>query len=59
MPDDINQACVDLVAWRFTERSRIQQVSKNLGGEVVTYSTEACPKSVKVVLQNWRKVVGR
>jgi hypothetical protein len=56
-PADLEQACVELVAWRFTESGRVQQVSKSIQGEVVAYSMAAAPANVITILNNWRKVV--
>jgi uncharacterized phiE125 gp8 family phage protein len=57
IPADVEQACIELVAWRFTERSRIQQVSKSMGGEVVAFSMAEAPKSTLVILSQYKRVV--
>ena len=36
---------------------RIQQVSKGIKGETVSFSMAEAPASVKIVLKNWRRVV--
>ena len=58
-PYDLEQACIELVAWRFRERERLGLASKSLqtGGEVESYQTADVPASVKTILNNWRKVV--
>lgn len=60
VPPDLEQSCIELVAWRFRERERIGLASKSLqtGGEVESYQTTDVPASVKTNLNNWKKVVG-
>lgn len=55
IPEDIAQACNELVAWRYKERNRIGQVSTSVGGESVTFSTFAAPQSVNLVLAAHRR----
>lgn len=55
IPEDIDQATVELVAWRYRERKRIGQVSANVGGESVTFSTFAAPQSVNMVIDVYRR----
>lgn len=59
-PSDLEQACIELVAWRFRERERLGLASKSLqtGGEVESYQTTDVPASVRTNLNNWKKVVG-
>jgi hypothetical protein len=56
-PLDIVQAANQLVAWRYKEIQRIGQDSKTLNNETTTYSTEAMPKDVKIILERYRKKV--
>jgi len=54
-PPDIAQACIDLVALRYRERSRIGEVSKSLGGvETVSYSQKDFSDPIKTLLQQYR-----
>lgn len=55
VPTDIDQAVIDLVAWRYRERNRIGQVSSSVGGELVTFSQFAAPMSVKNVIDVHRR----
>lgn len=59
VPDDIVQACVELVAWRYKEKERVGQstVSFASSGQNVTYQTSDVPADVKTTLNNYRKVV--
>lgn len=51
MPMDINQACMELVAWRYKEKDRIAQTNKSVGGENVTFITakEGYPHIMKII----------
>jgi len=57
VPPDIAQACIDLCALRWKERDRIGHVSKSIGGETVTYMVKDMPDNVRVVLNQYKKVV--
>jgi hypothetical protein len=54
-PLDIAQACIELVALRYRERTRIGEVSRALGGgETVTYSQQDMTDDVKLLLAQYR-----
>ncbi len=56
-PPEMAQACVELVALRYRERTRIGEVSKSLGGaETVTYSQKDLSDGIKTLLQQYRLV---
>jgi hypothetical protein len=56
-PPDIAQACVELVALRYRERTRIGEISKSLGGvETVSYSQKDLSDPIKTLLQQYRLV---
>ena len=57
IPYGLSQACIELVAMRYKERDRIGQVSKNLAGEVVTFSQKDMPADVLTYLTQIRNVV--
>lgn len=58
IPPDIAQACIELVALRYRERTRIGEVSKSLGGaETVTYAQKDMSDAIKTLLQQYRAVV--
>lgn len=57
VPSDLEQACKELVASKYRRKDRIDQVSKNLGGEVVTFSIKDMPAEVKMILDIYNRVV--
>jgi Phage gp6-like head-tail connector protein len=57
VPADLEHTACRMVAWGYTESSRIQQNSKSMGGEVVSFSTAMAPAWALENLKNWRKVV--
>jgi hypothetical protein len=51
------QACIELVALRYRERTRIGEVSKSMGGaETVSYSQKDMTDSIKTLIQQYRLV---
>jgi hypothetical protein len=57
VPPDIAQACIELVALRYRERTRIGEMSKHLGdGSTVSFSQRDMPPDVRTVLQQYRLV---
>lgn len=58
VPPDIAQACIELVALRYRERTRVGEISKSLGGaETVTYAQKDMSDAIKTLLQQYRAVV--
>ena len=57
VPPEIEQACIELIALRYRERSRIGEVSKSIGGEVVSFSQKDFPEGVKTILNNYKRVI--
>jgi hypothetical protein len=58
IPPDISQACIELVALRYRERSRIGEVSKALGGaETITYAQKDLSDAIRTLLQQYRMVI--
>jgi hypothetical protein len=56
-PPDIAQACIELVALRYRERTRIGEISRSLGGaEAVAYSQKDLSDAIKTLLQRYRLV---
>jgi hypothetical protein len=56
-PPEIAQACLELVALRYRERTRTGEVSKALGGgETVSYSQKDMSASISTLLQQYRVV---
>jgi hypothetical protein len=57
VPTDIAQACIELVAQRYRERTRIGEVSKALmSGETVTFSQKDMSDGVKTLLAQYQAV---
>ena len=57
IPADLDQACVELVAWRYKEIPNLKTSSKIIGGENINFQTTAMPSQVEQLLRQWRKVV--
>ena len=57
VPQELAQACIDLIALRYRERDRIGLVSKGLAGETTTFSIKDMPSSVMTILNNYKRVV--
>jgi uncharacterized phiE125 gp8 family phage protein len=57
VPNEVEQACIELVSLRYKERDRIGQVSKSIGGETVTFTQKDFTDSVETALTNYKKVV--
>ena len=56
-PPDVAQACIELVALRYRERTRIGEVSRSLGGaETVAYAQKDMSDAIKTLLQQYRLV---
>jgi hypothetical protein len=56
-PPEIAQACVELVALRYRERTRVGEISKSMGGaETVSYSQKDLSEPIKTLLQQYRLV---
>jgi hypothetical protein len=57
VPADIAQACIELVAQRYRERTRIGEVSKALmSGETVAFSQKDMSDGIKTLLSEYRAV---
>ena len=57
IPYDIEQACIELVALRYSERTRIGLASKGLAGETTAFQQKALTDSILQSLQQYRRVV--
>lgn len=57
IPQDVEQAALETIAYRTKSRDWIGMVSKSLGGqESVTFSQKDLPDVVKTMLQNYKRV---
>lgn len=57
IPSVLEQACIETVAERYRYRDRIGQASKNISGEVVSFSLKDMQDYVKSALQPYRRLV--
>jgi uncharacterized phiE125 gp8 family phage protein len=57
VPFGIEQACVELVGVIYREKERIGHISKQLGGETVTFNVADLPSRIKTSLHQWMNVV--
>jgi hypothetical protein len=56
-PPELSQACIELVALRYRERTRVGEVSKALGGgETVSYAQKDMSAATATLLQQYRAV---
>jgi Phage gp6-like head-tail connector protein len=56
IPPDLAQACIELVAQRYRERTRTGEVSRRIGTEVVRYSQLDMSAAIKTLIQQYRLV---
>jgi hypothetical protein len=56
IPADVEFACCELVALRYKEKERIGEVSKNLGGQTVSYSQKDISDFGSSVINNYKRV---
>jgi hypothetical protein len=56
-PTEVEQACIELLSLRYKEKDRIGQVSKSIGGEVVSFSQKDMSDSIQTTLANYKKVI--
>jgi hypothetical protein len=57
VPPDIAQSCIELVALRYRERTRIGEVTRSVGGgETASYSQKDMSPAVMTLLQQYRIV---
>ncbi len=57
IPPEVEQACIELVAFRYREISRIGMASKAMAGETTSYVVRDMPPSVATLLAQLKKVV--
>jgi hypothetical protein len=56
-PADLAQACIELVALRYRERSHIGEVAKAIGGgQTVSYSQKDMSDGIKTLIQQYRRI---
>lgn len=55
IPDDIQQAVIEVAADRYRYRTRVGEVSKSLGGESVSFVSFQTPFAVQTVIDAYRR----
>lgn len=56
VPDDVEDAVIEMVAWRYNKRRHQDQVQKTTGTETITFSQLDFPSSVTAVLDDYTAV---
>jgi hypothetical protein len=56
IPQEITQACIEMVVMRYKEKDRIGLTSKGLAGETIGFSQKDMADSTRHILQQYRKV---
>ncbi len=56
IPKDLEQALIEMVGIKYKQVQHLDQVSKNLATENVTYIQDDIPSFIKIVLNDYRKV---
>lgn len=56
VPDDIEQACLEFVAFKYNQRKHIDLASKAIAGETTSFIGSDIPAFIKVVLNQYKKV---
>lgn len=57
IPDDLEQACCELVSIKYKQIEHIDQQSKVVAGENVSFIVKDIPSFIKIVLNNYKKVI--
>jgi hypothetical protein len=57
VPPELEQACIELVAFRYRELDRIGVASKGMAGETTSFTIKDVPPSVRTILEQKKKVV--
>jgi hypothetical protein len=55
IPSDLEQACIECCASWYRRRSRIDEQSKSIQGEVISFSTADCPTAAKSILDLYKR----
>lgn len=56
IPGDLEQACIELVANRFKDKSKIGVASKSMAGETIVFFNKDMPETVKAALSDYRRI---
>lgn len=56
-PFEVEQAVINLIGLRYREKERIGQVSKSIGGEVITFTQKDMSDEIRTLLSQYKRVV--
>ena len=56
VPPEVVQACIELVALRYRERTRIGELSKRIGTDTIAYSQKDMPADLATLLTKYKLV---
>jgi hypothetical protein len=56
-PPEIEQVAIEMVALKYRERSRVGEVSKQVGGETISFFAGDIPANAKLILGEYRRLV--
>jgi hypothetical protein len=57
VPNELEQACIELVGLRYKEKDRIGIVSKGLAGETIAFTQKDFSNAIRTTLENYKKVM--
>lgn len=57
IPADLEEACIELVGYKYRERNRIGEASKAMAGETTSYNIRDLPETVRTILNQYKRVV--
>lgn len=55
-PSDLEQACIEAVAWGYKELDRLGFISKSLAGETVTFDVKVMSQRAKGIVDRYQRV---
>ena len=56
VPDDVRFACCELAALRYKEKSRLGEVSKDVGGQTIAFSQKDLSDFGRTVIRHYKRV---
>lgn len=57
IPEDIENACLEFVSFKYRQKEHIDLSSKGMAGETTSYIVKDIPDFIKVVLQHYKNIV--
>ncbi len=57
LPTDIEDCVIEMVAYKFNKRPRLDQISASIGGQSVFFTRDAWPITVQEVIERWRRPI--